>query len=136
VSTGALDGASRRLRVTGRREQVTLLRRSIHEPWPPSRFDLVVLSDVAYYLSPATLRGVLDREVPRLHRSATVVATHWRHPLPGYPMSGDRANDLIAATRGLYLIGSYRDNDVAIDVFDTVSGASVAARAGVPGARD
>lgn len=50
-------------------------------------------------------------------------------------MSGDHANDLIAATPGLYLINSYRDNDVAIDVFDTANGASVAARTGVPGVR-
>ena len=43
VATAALDGASRRLRASGRRDQVTLLRRSLDEPWPPSGFDLVVL---------------------------------------------------------------------------------------------
>ena len=37
-----------------------------------------------------------------------------------------------AARAGLHLIGSYRDADVAIEVFNTATGASVAARTGVP----
>ncbi|HUO38403.1 MAG TPA: class I SAM-dependent methyltransferase [Mycobacterium sp.] len=128
VTTGALDAASWRLRSGGCRERVTLLRRALDEPWPPGRFDLVVLSEVGYYLAPETLRAVLDREIPRLARAATVVAAHWRRPVDHYPMTGDRANDIIAATSGLHLISSYRDADVAIEVFDTASAASVAER--------
>jgi len=133
VATAALGNACRRLRAAARREQVTLLRQSLDEPWPAGPFDLVVLSEVCYYLQPDTLRAVLDREIPRLGRGATVVAAHWRHRVDDYPMAGDHANDIIAATAGLHLIGSYRDADVAIEVFDTASDASVAARNGVPG---
>ena len=60
----------------------------------------MVLSEVCYYLQPATLREVLDREVPRLARGATVIAAHWRHEVADYPMTGDRANDVIGATAG------------------------------------
>jgi predicted O-methyltransferase YrrM len=134
VASAALDGADRLLREDGRREQVTLLQRSIDQPWPPGNFDLVVLSEVGYYVRADTLREVLDRECRRLANGATVVAAHWRHPVDGYPISGDRANEVIAAIPGLHLIGSYRDADVAIDVFDTANPASVAARNGVPGA--
>ena len=49
-------------------------------------------------------------------------------------MTGDHTNDVIAATPGLHRIGGYRDEDVVIDVFDTATPASVAARTGVPGA--
>jgi hypothetical protein len=45
---------------------------------------------------------------------------------------GDQVNEVVAATTGLHLIGSYRDADVAIDVFDNADDASVAARTGVP----
>ncbi|HZA09487.1 SAM-dependent methyltransferase [Mycobacterium sp.] len=133
VATAALDGASRRLRAGGRREQVTLVRRSIDETWPPGPFDLVVLSEVCYYLHADMLRAVLDRECPRLAPGATVIASHWRHPMPDYPMSGDHANDIVAATPGLHMIGSYRDADVAIEVFDTATADSVADRSRVPG---
>jgi SAM-dependent methyltransferase len=133
VATAALDGASRRLRAGGRREQVTLLRRSVDEPWPPGPFDLVVLSEVCYYLHADLLRAVLDRECARLEPGATVIASHWRQSVAGYPLNGDRTNDVIAATPGLHLIGSYRDADVAIEVFDTAGPESVATRTGVAG---
>ena len=133
VVPAALDATHRRLNQADGLERVTLLRRSLDEDWPSMDFDLVVLSEVGYYLSAAALRDMLDREVPRLTNAATVVAAHWRHRVADYPMTGDQTNDVIAATPGLHLIGSYRDDDVAIDVFDTATSASVAARTGVPG---
>lgn len=132
VAAAALESARRRLVDSGRHDQVTLLRRSMDDPWPPGPFDLLVLSEVGYYLTPDTLRRTLDRELPRLAEGATVIAAHWRHHVDDYPMSGDRVNDIVAASAGLYAIGGYRDADVAIDVFDTANGASVAARTGVP----
>lgn len=134
IAAAALDATHRRLVDAGVRGQVTLLCRSIDKPWPTGPFDLVVLSELCYYLDPRTLRAVLDREVPRLAPASTVIAAHWRHPVDDYPMSGDRATEIVGATPGLHLIGGYRDADVAVDVFDTVSPASVAARTGVPGA--
>ena len=92
------------------------MRHSLDEPWPKGDFDLVVFSEVGYYLHAETLRSVLDREHSRLN-GATVVAAHWRHPVEDYPMSGDHTNQIIAATPGLLRLGSYRDSDVAIDIF-------------------
>ena len=108
--------------------------RSIDEGWPATDFDLIVLSELGYYLEPTALRGILAREVPRLTCPATIIAAHWRHHVTDYPMTGDQTNDVIAATPGVHRIGSYRDDDVAIDVFDTATSLSVAARTGVPGA--
>jgi SAM-dependent methyltransferase len=132
VAAAALESAQRRLDDVGRRGQVTLLRQSVDDPWPPGPFDLLVLSEVGYFLTPDALRGVLDRECPHLAADATVITVHWRHRVDGFLMSGDRANQVVAATAGLHLVGSYRDVDVAVDVFDNADGASVAARTGVP----
>lgn len=134
ISVGALDATNARMTAAGTRERVTLLRGSLDQPWPAGPFDLVVLSEVCYYLQPELLREVLDREVPRLAPAATIVAAHWRHKVDEYPMAGDRANDIIGATPGLHHLGVYRDADVVIDVFDNVGGSSVAARTAVPGA--
>jgi SAM-dependent methyltransferase len=134
IATAALDATHRRLVAGGRRRQVTLLRAAFDEPWPPGRFDLVVLSELCYYLTPAALREVLDREVPRLAPGATVVSAHWRHAVADYPMTGDHASDLIGATPGLHHLGGYRDADVTVEVYDSASPMSVAARTGVPGA--
>jgi len=133
VAAAALEATHRRLMAIGCRDRVALLHQSLDDPWPAMQFDLVVLSEVGYYLPPDVLRAVLDRELPRVAPGATVLAAHWRHPVADYPMTGDHANDIIGATAGLHQIGSYRDQDVAIEVFDTASPASVAARTGVPG---
>lgn len=130
VATAALEAARARLPSDG----VTLLRRSLDEPWPATDFDLIVLSEVGYYLQAAALREMLDREVPRLTNPATIVAAHWRHSVADYPMTGDQTNGVIAATPGLHRIGGYRDMDVAIEIFDTATSESVATRTKVPGA--
>jgi hypothetical protein len=111
---------------------VTLLQHSVDEPWPAGPFDLLMLSEVGYYLTPRALRSVLERECPRLEVGATVVAAHWRHRVDDYLMTGDEVNEVVAGTAGVHPIGSYRDDDVAIDVFETAEGSSVAARSGVP----
>jgi cyclopropane fatty-acyl-phospholipid synthase-like methyltransferase len=133
VAVAALDVNHHRLVGAGCRDRVTLVQASLDEPWPAAGCDLVVLSEVCYYLDPAALRAALDREVPRLTPGATVLAAHWRHPVADYPMSGDRANDIIGATAGLHHLGGYHDADVAIDVFDSGSSRSVAERTGIPG---
>jgi hypothetical protein len=86
-------------------------------------------------LEPDTLAGVLRRECARLQPGATVVAAHWRHAVAEYPLSGDAAHTVIAATPGLNSLGCYRDQDVVVEVFDTGDGRSVAAREEVPGAQ-
>jgi SAM-dependent methyltransferase len=134
VADAALRLCDHRLRQQGCRERVTLAKSSLDDPWPTGPFDLVVLSEVAYYLQGDALAAALRRELPRLAPGAIVVAAHWRHDVDDYPLSGDAATEVIAATPGLSPLGCYRDSDVLIAVFDTGTGASVAAREGVPGA--
>jgi SAM-dependent methyltransferase len=134
VADAAVRSADLRLREAGCRDRVTLSRLSIDAAWPAGPFDLLVLSEVAYYLDAENLARVLGRECARLAPDANVVAAHWRHPVADYPLSGDAAHEVIVGTPGLTTLGRYRDNDVVIEVFATGDGRSVAAREGVPGA--
>jgi cyclopropane fatty-acyl-phospholipid synthase-like methyltransferase len=135
VADAAVRSADTRLREAGCRDRVTLARSSLDAAWPPGPFDLLVLSEVAYYLNADTLAGVLRRECRRLQPGANVVAVHWRHAVADYPLTGDMTHAVIARTPGLTSLGSYRDRDVIVEVFDTGDGRSVAAREEVPGAR-
>jgi cyclopropane fatty-acyl-phospholipid synthase-like methyltransferase len=134
VADAALRGADARLRAAGCRDRVTLAQSSLDAAWRSGPFDLLVLSEVAYYLEADALAALLGREIARLQPGAAVVAAHWRHRVADYPLSGDAANAIIAATQGLRSLGAYRDRDVVIEVFDTGDGRSVAAREGLPGA--
>jgi hypothetical protein len=129
-----LEIADTRLAAAGCRDRVSLLQGALDEAWPAGPFDLVVLSEVAYYLDAPLLTEVLLREVPRLAPGATVLAAHWRHLVDDYPIGGDQVHEIISATPGLTSIGCYRDDDVVIEAFDTGEGLSVASRENVPGA--
>jgi SAM-dependent methyltransferase len=131
VAQAALDAARNRV---GAHEGLTLRLLSLDADWPAEDFDLVVLSEVAYYLNPDTLRRVMDRECARLATGTTVVAAHWRYEVDDYPLSGDRANALIAATADMTGLARYIDDDVVIDVLVKGSAESVAVRGDVPGA--
>ena len=133
VAQQALDAAAARLDGGGRLDRVTLRRMSIDSPWPAEDFDLIVMSEVAYYLSATTLRQVLDRECARFAPGTTLVASHWRHPVADYPLTGDEANAVIAETDDLHQTAAYSDDDFAVAVFGKGPVQSVAARCGVPG---
>ncbi len=131
VVQAALDATRTRI---GAHAGLTLRLASLDAEWPAGDVDLVVLSELAYYLHADTLRRVLDRECARLARGATVVAAHWRHPVEEYPITGDEANALIRATADLHPVARYTDDDVVIDVMQKGPARSVAVRGGVPGA--
>jgi hypothetical protein len=131
VAQAALEATRARL---GERPNLSLVRLSLDGQWPTDGVDLVVLSEVAYYLSEETLRTALDREGPRLAPGTTVVAAHWRHHVADYPLSGDVANEVIGATAGLNRLARYLDDDVVIDVLVKGPAVSVAVAGDVPGA--
>lgn len=135
VADAALESARERLRDAGRLDRVSLQRSSLDDEWPSADVDLVVLSEVAYYLDAAALRRTLDRECPRLAAGTTMVTAHWRHPVDDYPLTGDTATALIVDTAGMCEAASYRDSDVAIAVLTKGASESVAWREGLPGAR-
>jgi SAM-dependent methyltransferase len=133
VAAEALASARGRLAASGRSEAVTLLRSSVDAPWPAD-VDLVVLSEVGYYLDGPSLRSVLTRECPRLGQGATLIAAHWRHRVDDYPLTGDEANNIVAQAPGLHRQAHYLDDDVDIGLFSVGATPSVAADTDVPGA--
>jgi SAM-dependent methyltransferase len=91
ISEPAVEAARGRTR---RMEQVTVEQRSLPEEMPAGRFDLIVCSEVLYYLDPPAFAAMLDR----LH--GTVLAVHWRHPTQTYPLSGDAVHGALTERFG------------------------------------
>lgn len=74
---------------------VRLVRGAVPADWQPGSYDLIVLSEVAYYLDDRDLDRLLDLVARDL--TGHLVACHWRHPVVDYPQSGDAVHDRIAA---------------------------------------
>lgn len=62
---------------------------------PPGSFDLVVASEVLYYLDERSLAVTLDAIERRLSRGGRLFCVHWRTPGPERPVSADRVHALI-----------------------------------------
>ncbi|WP_019927280.1 SAM-dependent methyltransferase [Nocardia sp. BMG111209] len=96
---------------------VELRQWALGDDWPATQFDLIVLSEVCYYLDTDGLHTAVDAAVAHLDRDGTLVCVHWRHPVPEYPLTGDRVHALIAAHPGLTPMARYRDDDFLLDVY-------------------
>ena len=122
----AVDLARERLIEAGLADRVTLRHWDLRDPWPDGPFDLVVLSEVVYYLEPDEARDLLDRAVASLASGGHLLAAHWRPVVPEYPMTGDQAQAVVRATAGLAPVASYLDDDLTLDLLGRGEARSVA----------
>ncbi|MBM6401565.1 PIG-L family deacetylase [Phycicoccus sonneratiae] len=85
---------------------------------PPGVFDLVVLSEVGYFLRPTELLETLRVARKRLADGGEVVLVHWRHPTAGIPLDGPLVHEQAAAALAdLGHRARYSDADVLLDVW-------------------
>ena len=126
ASSTALDHAARRLAhlPAARTRHLT-----VPDQWPDGSFDLIVVSEVGYYLSPAELAGLFDRIEGALMPGGTLVLCHWRHPVSGWELDGDAVHAAARRQLGWTGGGIYQERDFVLEVLL----APDAAPASVPG---
>lgn len=117
VSEAALREAATRL---DRYDNVSLRRWALGDSWPDQRFDLIVLSEVCYYLDREALHDAMVAAGRALQPGGTLLAVHWRHVVGEYPLTGDEAHAVIGAAPGLSRLARYRDEDVVLEAFQKV----------------
>ena len=104
----------------GDHAHVRVERHTIPEDWPAGPWDLVVLSEVAYYFDDAGLDDVLGRTMSTLEGGGHLVAVHFRLPTD-YPLSGDAVHRRIAATAGLVRLVDHVEDDFRLGVWERVA---------------
>jgi SAM-dependent methyltransferase len=95
-------------------------RRRMPEEWPAGRFDLIMLSEVLYYLDADGVRQAAACAVEAIEPGGSILLVHY---LGGtdYPLTGDGAADLFmsaAAAAGLVPGFASRTPDYRIDRLD------------------
>jgi SAM-dependent methyltransferase len=111
--------------------QVTLEVMDTPDEWPPGAFDLVMLSEVGYYLDEPALETLFEKSVASLADRGVIVACHWRHPVDDYPLRGDRVHEILDGMPGLERLARYRDDDLVLDLHGRPGAGSVAAAEGL-----
>ncbi|WP_159834168.1 class I SAM-dependent methyltransferase [Burkholderia sp. 8Y] len=110
---------------------VTIEQRAVPDDWPADeRFDLIVISELAYYLSPESTAALAQRAWASLADDGAVVACHWRHPFEGKLQSADDAHATFHAIFGGTRVVRHEEADFFLDVWSK-DGRSVAEREGI-----
>jgi len=95
---------------------VVVEQRWLPQDWPAGDLDLVVLSEVGYYLGADDLAELVGLVVESLDDDGVVLACHWRHEAPGYPGDAAGVHAAIAAA-GLSQVVHHEEPDLLLDVW-------------------
>ncbi|MBV8446581.1 MAG: methyltransferase domain-containing protein [Hyphomicrobiales bacterium] len=80
---------------------VRFARMTVPKEWPNRIFDLIVLSEVVYYLDEADVALLAHRAKSTLASSGNILLVHWTRPT-NYPLTGDRAAELFIDQASTY----------------------------------
>lgn len=85
---------------------------------PPGDFDLILLSEMLYYLDRPTLVDAALATLRLARPGADILLVHWLGPTPDYPLTGDQAAEhFIAALQPeAQLVSQTRAADYRIDL--------------------
>ena len=99
----ALDGSARALADARRHcaglAQVSFARREIPRQWPRGRHDLILFSEVLYYLDEEDLARTATLALRALRPGGELLLVHWTGTTD-YPLSGDAAVEGFMAAAG------------------------------------
>jgi SAM-dependent methyltransferase len=98
-------------------DHVRVERLRVPQQWPAGRFDLIVLSELAYYFDDGTLDLLLDRVAGSLEAGGTLLAVHWRYPVAEHVRSGDAVHDVLAARIEWQRTVRHEEDDFLLEVY-------------------
>ncbi len=79
---------------------VRFARLQVPRGWPEGRFDLILLSEVVYYLAPADVDALAARVRASLEPGGCALLVHWLGPT-NYPLSGEAAAERFVTAAAL-----------------------------------
>lgn len=134
LSDAALRLARQRLLDAGQDAHVSLAQHRLPQDWPrilpgADKFDLIVLSEIAYYLSPEELARVVEHSVASLAPGGSIVLCHWRAPFAQRITSTVRVHAAFQDAPGLQRVLRHEETDFLLGIWSN-DARSVAQREG------
>ena len=121
----AVDASELPLKVARKRlapyKQVIVEQTSIPDTFPDGKFDLIVLSEVGYYLALDDLKRARQQLVEHLERKGHLLLVHWTPFVHDYPLTGDQVHeqflDIAGAEKPLIHLLGQRMEKYRLDLF-------------------
>jgi protein-L-isoaspartate O-methyltransferase len=77
--------------------QVEIKKMQIPSEFPDGQFDLILVSEVGYYLAPPDLARAADQMLAGLHTGGQLLLVHWTPVVHDYPQTGDEVHEFFLA---------------------------------------
>ncbi|WP_144763472.1 PIG-L family deacetylase [Curtobacterium sp. 9128] len=113
-------------RARARAPRARFVQASLPSEWPDGTWDLVVMSEVGYYLSAADLDRTIDLVLDHLADDGVLVACHWRHPDDEAVSSGDVVDARLAERWPRPAVVRHVEEDFVLSVLPGPAVSSVA----------
>jgi hypothetical protein len=130
VTLLAVEATRQRL-ARRRGAQVEQLR--VPDQWPKGEFDLVVVSEIAYYCNESAAAQIGEAAQRSLTADGVLVLCHWLHPVDDYPLTGAAAQRIVREASGLEPLVRHQEPDFLLEVMTRPGTSSVAAMEGLVG---
>ncbi len=113
----ASDSVPRAVEIARHRlPDVEFFEGALPEAWPDGTFDLVVLSEIMYFLSTADRAATIDRARAALDPEGVLVSVNWRHDFAEAECDGDQVQRELHAAPGLERLVWHEERDFTIAV--------------------
>ncbi len=96
---------------------VEIAKGAVPDRWPAGEFDLVLLSEIAYYLDVEDLAALVSEVRRSLVTGGVVIAVHWLGETD-YPLSGAETHRLLSADLELRHVVHHSDPEFVLDVWE------------------
>jgi cyclopropane fatty-acyl-phospholipid synthase-like methyltransferase len=102
--------------------QVRFEKMNIAQKFPDGFFDLIVISEVGYYLAPDDWLAAAEKVFAHLTEKGQVALIHWLPPVHDYPQTGDEVHDSFArlSENELRLIEHRQTENYRLDVWEKI----------------
>lgn len=118
----AVDTSERAVEISRNRladqKHVQVGQRTLPEEMPHGPFDLIVASEVLYYLPRDTMLQTLRVFERELSPGGTLLAVHWRKETRTYPLQGDEVHDLLTEHSRLLNTKTILEPEYRLDLFE------------------
>lgn len=92
----------------------------VPEQFPDENFDLILISEVGYYLSVEDWARTQTLIIQHLKQNGNVILIHWTNFVHDYPQTGDAVHDSFKAltAKSLSHLSERREENYRLDVFE------------------
>lgn len=100
---------------------VTVQQCCLPEQYVEGKFDLILVSEIAYYLEPAELCTLIGLIQSSLTDDGMLLCCHWRYDIEGFELNGEKVHTLFAEQLDLHRALHLNDQDFVIDLWQKQS---------------